>query len=59
MGRTQKPLVTLGLPMFNPGPFLTWAIRSIFAQSYPHWELLVVDDGCTDGSLDRVERGVG
>lgn len=56
MGRTQKPLVTLGLPLFNPGPFLTWAIRSIFAQSYPHWELLVVDDGCTDGSLDRVER---
>ena len=50
------PLVTIGLPMLNPGPFLPWVIRSVFAQSYPHWELIILDDGSTDGSLELARR---
>jgi len=50
------PLVTIGLPVYNPGPFLSYAIRSVFAQTYPSWELVVVDDGSTDGSLERLRR---
>jgi len=52
----NTPLVTVGLPMYNPGRFLDLAVRSVFAQTYDNWELIVVDDGSTDGSLDQVRR---
>ncbi|WP_248841761.1 glycosyltransferase family 2 protein [Thermus aquaticus] len=52
----NPPLVTIGLPVYNPGPFLSYAIRSVFAQTYPSWELVVVDDGSTDESLERLRR---
>jgi glycosyltransferase involved in cell wall biosynthesis len=32
------------------------AVQSVFAQDYPHWELLLIDDGSNDGSLQLVER---
>ena len=44
--------VTVGLPFFNARRTLEAAIRSVFAQTFPHWELLLVDDGSTDGSLE-------
>lgn len=56
MRSTKGPLVTIGLPMFNPGPFLFWSIKSVFAQSYPYWELLILDDASTDDSLPLVQK---
>jgi glycosyltransferase involved in cell wall biosynthesis len=50
------PLVTIGLPMKNPGKLIDLAIRSVFAQTYSNWELIVVDDGSTDGSVELVRR---
>jgi len=44
------------LPFRNPGPWLEEAIRSIFAQTYQEWELLLIDDGSDDGSVERVAR---
>lgn len=44
--------VTIGLPVYNAGPYLLGALRSIFAQTYQDWELIIVDDGSTDGSLE-------
>lgn len=46
--------VTIGLPIYNAKPYLEMALRSIFAQTYQDWELVIVDDGSTDGSLDLV-----
>ena len=43
--------VTIGLPFRNCERTLADAIRSVFAQTDPDWELLLVDDGSTDGSL--------
>ena len=48
---SSTPLVTIGLPFFNAERTLTDAIRSVYAQTYPAWHLLLVDDGSTDGSL--------
>lgn len=46
----NAPLVSCIIIFFNNQPFLAEAIESVLAQSYQHWELLLVDDGSTDGS---------
>lgn len=43
-------LVTIIMPAYNAEKYIAEAIRSVIGQSYPHWELLVVDDGSTDGT---------
>jgi glycosyltransferase involved in cell wall biosynthesis len=43
--------VTIGLPFYNCERTLTYALQSVFAQTDPDWQLLLVDDGSTDGSL--------
>jgi glycosyltransferase involved in cell wall biosynthesis len=44
--------ITIGIPFYNAERFLSDAIRSIFAQTYQDWELILIDDGSTDGSLE-------
>ncbi len=44
--------VTVAIPFFNSEATLADAIRSVFAQGHREWELLLVDDGSTDGSLE-------
>jgi len=51
----MDPLVSVILPVFNGRRFLLGAVRSVFAQSLPPCELIVVDDGSTDGSLEELE----
>jgi len=43
--------VSIGLPFFNNRNTLADAVRSVFAQTLCDWELILVDDGSTDGSL--------
>lgn len=44
--------VTIAIPFYNAEDFLPDAIRSVFAQTHKEWELLLIDDGSTDGSLE-------
>jgi glycosyltransferase involved in cell wall biosynthesis len=44
------PLVSVVISFLNSAKFLAEAIESVFAQTYGRWELLLVDDGSTDGS---------
>jgi glycosyltransferase involved in cell wall biosynthesis len=46
------PLVSIGMPVFNCEKTLTIAIRSILNQTYDNWELLLLDDGSTDRTLE-------
>lgn len=48
----EWPLVTYVVLSYNHARFVRQAIESILAQRYPAIELIVVDDGSTDGSLD-------
>jgi glycosyltransferase involved in cell wall biosynthesis len=45
-------LVSIGMSIYNCGGTLPLAVRSIINQSYPHWELLLIDDGSTDNTLE-------
>jgi glycosyltransferase involved in cell wall biosynthesis len=44
--------VSIGIPFYNCEKFLPDTIRSVFAQTYQDWELILVDDGSTDRSLE-------
>lgn len=46
--RPFQPLVSVVLPTHNRVTLLRDAIASVVAQTYRHWELIVVDDGSTD-----------
>lgn len=52
----NMPLVTVAMPVFNAGDFLIDAVYSIINQTYQHWELLLIDDGSSDGSIDKVRE---
>jgi len=43
--------ITIGIPFYNAEKYLADAIRSVFAQTYTDWELILINDGSTDNSL--------
>jgi cellulose synthase/poly-beta-1,6-N-acetylglucosamine synthase-like glycosyltransferase len=50
------PSISVLLPVYNDGATLGRAVRSIRNQTFTDWELLLLDDGSTDDSADRMER---
>jgi glycosyltransferase involved in cell wall biosynthesis len=48
-------LLTVGLPVYNAMPVLPETISSLLAQTYCDFEILVIDDGSTDDSLDYLK----
>jgi glycosyltransferase involved in cell wall biosynthesis len=46
----RLPVVSVVINFLNGGVFIQEAIESVVCQTYPHWELLLVDDGSTDDS---------
>lgn len=55
MNKPQAGLVSIVMPVYNGEQYLRQSIDSVLAQIYPHWELVVVDDGSNDSTADIVQ----
>ncbi len=51
----MAPLLTVGIPVYNGMPFLPEAVDSILSQAFDDYELLVINDGSTDGSWEYLK----
>jgi len=49
---TPAPLVSVLMTAYNRAPFIAASIQSVLAQTFTDFELLIVDDQSTDGTLD-------
>ena len=49
-------MISVIMPCYNAGRFIERTIQSVQRQTYQDWELLVVDDGSTDNSVEIVSR---
>ena len=52
----HKDLVSIIMPMHNSARYVGEAITSVISQTYPHWELLVIEDASNDNSCDIVRE---
>ena len=51
-----KPLISVLVPCYNRERYIEEALLSILEQDYPNFELIVVDDGSQDSSVEKIER---
>lgn len=51
----SQPLVSVIMPCYNMERYISDSIMSVRQQTYPHWELLIVDDTSTDGTEAVIE----
>ncbi len=52
----MQPAISVVLPTYQRAHLVERAISSVLHQRFANWELIVVDDGSTDGTADVVER---
>ena len=52
--KQEQPLVSIVMAAYNSAPYMPEAIRSVIGQSYPNWELHIINDGSKDNTAEVV-----
>jgi len=55
-GDSGVPLISVVLPVYNGEKYLAESIESVLAQTFTNFELIMIDDGSTDGSLQIMRK---
>jgi glycosyltransferase involved in cell wall biosynthesis len=51
----MKPKISIIIPTYNRAHLIGETLDSVLAQTYPHWECLIIDDGSTDNSIEVIQ----
>ena len=52
----KAPFFSAVIPVYNKGPHVARAIRSVLAQTWQDYELLLINDASTDESLEEMQK---
>lgn len=52
----NTPLVSIVIPVYNLESYVETFVNSLKAQTYPHFEAIIINDGSTDNSLDKIHQ---
>ena len=50
----MPPLISIIMPAYNASQLISQSIDSVLAQTYPHWELIIINDKSTDNTLQVI-----
>lgn len=56
MDQKNKPLVSIVIPCYNHEKYVQDTIRSVIDQSYDNIELIIIDDGSKDSSVEKIQQ---
>jgi glycosyltransferase involved in cell wall biosynthesis len=51
---TQMPQISVAIPLFNKAAYVAESVKSALSQSFADFEIIVVDDGSTDGGIETL-----
>lgn len=54
----KKPLISIICPLYNKALYISETIESVLSQTCQKWELIIVENGSVDGSIDCVKKFV-
>ena len=57
--KTDNPQFSIIMANYNGGKYIEEAIKSVQAQTFPNWELIIVDDFSTDNSINKIDKYLG
>ena len=56
MNQSNQPLVSVVIPCYNHESFVQDSIQSVINQTYQNIELIIIDDGSKDGSVEKIQE---